>query len=391
MAASRYGETVRVTGDVQLEQVKVPGGRRIMVDGGQFRPPTAADLTADYYRARAILSDAETVTYQYELDPEKVRPVFAAKTAADEPMGLVYGEAGRLLGFRLPLANLYPELFYRIEGTPDLKDADWAVLDDKRGEEMESYLAPASGVADFYRIGVSDDPAPRFSTEEAAGGVSIRSVFVPNAAALGGELEIPAAIGGADVVRLAADSLKGADGITVVRFLGNRRVEVPAGFALPEGCVVYVPQTADWGDQPIPGEWCGRPIRRTLACRFAVNEDGKFMLVDCGPVTLRVLALPDGDAGRPVEVIATGAVSNAPDLEEIVVPAGVKLLDDGAFGGGEQAGRLTRVTFRGPMPGVIGDLLLDGSRCVIEADPAQEGWKERPETWQGCRVEYLDR
>lgn len=362
-----------------------------MVDGGIFRTPTAADLPADYYRVRTVLSDAATITYQYELDPEKVRPVFAAKTAADEPMGLVYDGDGRLLGFRMPLANLYPELFYRIEGKPELKEPDWAVLDDKTGEEMSTYLAPASGAADFYRVGVSDDPTPRFGTAEVAGGVSIRSVFVPDPAALGGELEIPAALGGADVVSLEADSLKGAGGIKIVRFLGDRRVQVPDGFALPEGCVVYVPQTADWGDQPIPGEWCGRPIRRTLACRFAEDKDGRFMLVDCGPVSLRVLDLPDAHEGRVVEVIATGAVSDASNLEEIVVPSGVKLLDDGAFGDGEQAGRLRRVTFRGAMPGVIGDLLLDGSRCVIEADPAQEGWKERPETWQGCRVEYLDR
>ena len=114
------------------------------------------------------------------------------------------------------------------------------------------------------------------------------------------------------------------------------------------------------------------------------------MLVDCGPVSLRVLDLPDVHEGRAVEVIATGAVSDAPNLEEIAVPSGVKLLEDGAFGDGERAGRLRRVTFRGAMPGVIGDLLLDGDKCVIAADPSQEGWKERPETWQGCRVDYGD-
>ena len=390
VAASRYGETVRVTGDVQLEQVKVPGGRRIVVDGGIFRTPTAADLPADYYRVRTVLSGATTVAYQYELDPEKVRPVFAAKTAADETMGLVYDGDGRLLGFRMPLTNLHPDLFYRIEGKHDLKKPGWAVLDDKTGEQMSNYLAPASGVADFYRVGVSDDPTPRFSIEEVEGGVSIRSVFVPDPAALGGELEIPASLGGADVVGFEADSLKGAGGIKVVRFFGDGRVQVPDGFALPEGCVVYVPQTADWGDQPIPGEWCGRPIRRTIACRFAENEDGMFVLVGCGPVSLRVLDLPDVHEGRAVEVIATGAVSDAPNLEEIAVPSGVKLLEDGAFGDGERAGRLRRVTFRGAMPGVIGDLLLDGDKCVIAADPSQEGWKERPETWQGCRVDYGD-
>lgn len=389
VAASRYGETVYVTGDVQLEQVKVPGGRRIVVDGGLFRPPSANDLPADYYRVVTTQPSLLTTAYAYELDPEKVRPTFAAKTSAGEAMGLVYDDAGHLLGFRMPLANLYPELFYRVEGTPDLGERGWTVLADKTGREMPSYLAPASDAADFYRVSVSDDPTPRFACEPVAGGVSITGVFAPDAASIGGELQIPATLAGSDVVAFGANAMAGLDGISSVRLLGNRRVQVPTGFSLPAGCVVYVPQTADWGDQPIPGTWCGRPIRYAIPYRFEENEDGEIVLSGCGTILLRTFALPESYGDRPVTTVATGAVADAPNLEEVVVPAGVKLLEDGAFGDREQAGRIRKLTFLGAMPGVGGELGLAPNRCVIEVDFTKEGWKDHPATWQGCPVRQI--
>ena len=155
--ALEYGDTVTVVGDVQLEQAKVPSGTTVILGhGAKFRDPRTQDLRRDYHEAVPVYgADGSLAGWRYRLDEEKVRPVFAAEEGGN---GLPALEAadGKFL---IRIGNAKEDLFYTVHRASEVTGKYEPIVKAKAdGDGRVS--AEMSGDAAFYRVSVTDDPAP---------------------------------------------------------------------------------------------------------------------------------------------------------------------------------------------------------------------------------------
>ncbi len=107
VADLRYGDTISIDGDVQLEAVDIPKGVSVTVgDKGVYRPPVAADAQTGYYRPviSTDKSSGNVTGFHYELDEEMVRPSVGGEDGA--AFGPVYDASGKIVGFRMEIGNV---------------------------------------------------------------------------------------------------------------------------------------------------------------------------------------------------------------------------------------------------------------------------------------------
>ena len=250
VANLRYGDTLRVVGNVQMETATIPSGTLLVVDKktGAIREPASSYLRYDYDTTRALTPGAgEGMRVAYELDEEKARPRFV------DPMGFGAGEDGTLFG--MTLGNVKPDLYYALRSSGDL--ATWTVFDRFAANGAEGTLpvaVRAEEAAAFFAADATDDPAAlqRFVTQESGGKLTIMSV---TGTIVDGVLVIPSEIDGKPVKAIAANAFANRNDIVEVDVASGIESIGNSAFA---GCsslrrVTLAPSVKTIGDSAFSG------------------------------------------------------------------------------------------------------------------------------------------
>lgn len=399
----RYGDTIDIRGDVQLELVKIPSGVSVSVDkkDGAFRVPVASDMQRDYHRAVVSMENGRVSGVVYELDEEKVRPSVVREDASS--FGPVYNDFGKLVGFRMEIGNAKDDLTYLVRRSEDLRL--WSVVRTVgpatgRGERIK-VEAPAEGDASFYGVSATDEPAQEFhGSVNADGTVTITGAVGSITGPFVGKLVIPTTIGGLAVTAIGADAFAGRTDITAVdvpdcvREIGDRAflncvnltsVSLPddldkIGERAFEGTAIgrlTLSANVEAGNVGVPA-W--RPVGFVVS---NVEETATAWILGCVgvPSDGRVL-IPERIDGSSVVGIWDEAFAGKTGLVEVTVSASVREIGYSVFRG---CSDLRGVVFLGDAPEADEDEVgLDPEKCTIYVNPAA-GWSE---TWCGCPVAF---
>ena len=394
VADLRYGDTVIIVSDVQMERVKVPSGTSVVVrDGGVFRSPQDGDFTGDYVEAEVRTnSHGKVVSADYYLNKEMVRPSVVDAKVVDE---------GGNRAFGMTVDNVRGGLFYLLNGSADLKS--WALREKffvTGATSRADLTTPALDAQGFFTVDVTDDPMVKLDTEaDASGEVTVTGsrLFTPGAP-FAGKLVIPTEIGGGKVTTVGANAFGGRSDISSVdvalgirelsvgafancgslvsvslpnslksirsEALGNTALEelvVPEGvetvgeqdwrglkvlrflgkpttigaLQLSKECVVYVPQDAGWEGVP-SGNWNGARLEYWVDFTIERDEAGNHVVAGGGTIPADGrLWIPAERDGRKIAAIKYEAFRDRSDVRKLVVAEGIADIGGGAFLGCE--------------------------------------------------------
>lgn len=390
VADLRYGDTLVIVQDVQMERVKIPSGTLVRVKGdGVFRSPRDGDFTSDYVAADTVINEnGKLESAAYHLDEAKVQPVIIGTQVVND---------GETRTFEMTVDNVKGDLFYLLKGSTDLKA--WSLCEKifaNGATETADFSTPATNAQGFFKLAVTDEPTPLFTTRPYYGGVAITgSDSFAAGAPFAGRLVIPATLEGKKVTGvfdyafknradiISVDIAEGVDtlergafmnctnlksislpeslrriysdvfvntaleelvvpknvyhidynklpDLKVLRFLGSK----PSGWlelSLSSDCVVYVPQDAGWTGVPA-ANWHGARLEYWVDFTIERDDEGRFVIAKCGTIP------PDGRLwvpaerdGKKISAIKYEAFLDRTDIKKLVVAEGVSDIGGGAF------------------------------------------------------------
>lgn len=386
----RYGDTLVIVQDVQMERVKIPSGTLVRVEGdGVFRSPRDGDFTSDYVAADTVINEnGKLESAAYHLDEAKVQPVIIGTQVVND---------GETRTFEMTVDNVKGNLFYLLKGSTDLKA--WSLCEKifaNGATETADFSTPTTNAQGFFKLAVTDEPTPLFTIRPYYGGVAITgSDSFTAGAPFAGRLVIPATLEGKKVTGvfdygfqnradiISVDIAEGVDtlergafmnctnlksvslpeslrriysdvfvntaieelvvpknvyhidynylpGLKVLRFLGSK----PSGWlelSLSSDCVVYVPRDAGWTGVPA-ANWHGARLEHWVDFTIERDDEGRFVIAKCGTIP------PDGRLwvpaerdGKKISAIKYEAFLDRTDIKKLVVAEGVSDIGGGAF------------------------------------------------------------
>ena len=146
------------------------------------------------------------------------------------------------------------------------------------------------------------------------------------------------------VTRIGQEAFYNCSAMTNICFDGNAPAIGDRVFSkVNPDCVVLVARgTKGWGVE-IPGEWMGMHIQYRAPIDYTI-EDGVLVFVDVGTNT--VFTVPE-----EVASIAAGAFAGCTDLERVVIPDSVNVIDRAAF---DSCGKLWANWYKAMANGPVG-------------------------------------